>query len=76
LASKIEKAAKATSEIQDLVGEALKLLKAFDGRIINGAGVYVDPMKQRNALRSARHTIETALALMIATTWPNDSDYD
>jgi hypothetical protein len=39
---KIDEASKATHTVQEYVGHALEALEAFNGRIVNGYGVYSD----------------------------------
>lgn len=73
----IEEAATATTTIQEHVSSALERLQGgFDGRIVNGFGIYVDPSMRHQDLIEARKAIEAALAIMKATKWPTEAEYD
>ncbi|MBR0641240.1 hypothetical protein [Plastoroseomonas hellenica] len=73
----IERAAGATEVIQEHVGSALRILhENFDGRIVNGWGVYADPSNQRHHLRAAIEALTKAQAAMDATTWPTAVQYE
>lgn len=73
----IEAAAQATDDIHDRVSAALDTLnRDFNGRIVNGYGIYSDSSRQYHALIEARKEIEAALALHNATRWPRNVDYD
>lgn len=75
--STIEKAAAATDAIQDHVGTALEALQdGFNGRIVNGYGIYTDPSSRHIDLLNARKAIDAALSVMNATKWPTNADYD
>lgn len=75
--SKIINAASATDTIQDHVGVALdRLQHGFNGRIVNGFGVYADPSMRRNDLVEAQKAIEAALKVMRETAWPSNAEYD
>lgn len=75
--STIEKAAAATDAIQDHVGTALETLQhGFNGRIVNGYGIYTDPSNRHLDLLNARKAIDAALSVMNATNWPTNADYD
>lgn len=66
----------ATDTAQEKVGKALDRLDRFDGRIMNGYGIYSDPSEQRRALREAIRHLQEAEAAMAAVRWPTDADYD
>lgn len=75
--SKITEAASATDTIQDHVDVALsRLQQGFNGRIVNGFGIYSDPSMRRSDLVEAQKAIEAALAVMRATAWPTNAEYD
>lgn len=75
--SNITKAADATDHIQDQVGIALDRLQGgFNGRIVNGYGIYSDPSMRRLDLVGAQKAIEAALSLMHSTHWPANAEYD
>lgn len=73
----IERAADATNVVQENVGSALRILNDnFNGRIVNGFGVYLDPSNQRHHLRAAIEALTKAQAAMDATTWPTAVQYE
>ncbi|TQN59184.1 hypothetical protein FLX27_23725 [Agrobacterium tumefaciens] len=73
----IEEAAAATSTIQEHVSSALEQLQGgFNGRIVNGFGVYADPSNRRYDRIEARKAIDAALTVMKETKWPTESEYD
>jgi len=75
--SSITKAADATDQIQDHVGIALdRLQHGFNGRIVNGYGIYSDPSMRRSDLIEAQKAIEAALSVMRSTHWPTNAEYD
>lgn len=75
--SNITKAADATDQIQDQVGIALDRLQGgFNGRIVNGYGIYSDPSMRRSDLVEAQKAIEAALSVMRSTHWPTNAEYD
>ncbi len=75
--STIEKAAASTTTIQDHAGTALEAPQSgFNGRIVNGYGIYVDPSGRRRDLLEARKAIDAALAVMEAAKWPTEAEYD
>jgi hypothetical protein len=75
--STIEKAQISTTTIQDQVGIALDALqRGFDGRIVKGYGVYVDPSIRHRDLLEARKAIEVALSAMTATQWLTEAQYE
>lgn len=75
--SNITKAANATDQIQDYVGVALDRLQGgFNGRIVNGYGIYSDPSMRRSDLVEAHKAIEAALSLMRSTDCPSKAEYD
>lgn len=75
--STITQAAASTSTIQDHVSRALDALQdGFNGRIVNGHGVYADPSGRRRDLIEARNAIDAALTVMNATKWPSNAEYD
>jgi hypothetical protein len=47
----------------------------FNGRIVNGFGIYSDVYRQRAALAAAREAIERAEKIMQETAWPVPEDY-
>ncbi len=73
----IEDATTATTTIQGHASSALERLQGgFNGRIVNGFGIYVDPSMRHHDLIEARKAIDAALAIMKATNWPTEADYD
>ncbi|OBZ97493.1 hypothetical protein ADU59_00255 (plasmid) [Pararhizobium polonicum] len=75
--STIEEAQISTTTIQDQVGIALEALqRGFEGRIINGYGVYADPSSRHRDLLEARKAIEVALSAMTSTRWPTEAQYE
>ncbi|MBB3267691.1 hypothetical protein FHW79_005356 [Azospirillum sp. OGB3] len=67
------KAAAATEKVQERMGRAIERLEQdFNGRIIDGRGVYADPSRQRHALSAVIAELTAARDLMNATTWPAD----
>lgn len=75
--SVVEKAAAATTAMQDHVSKALDVLQyGFNGHIVNGCGVYTDPSGRHSNLLEARKAIDAALELMKATKWPTEAEYD
>ncbi|ENN85568.1 hypothetical protein RHSP_06709 [Rhizobium freirei PRF 81] len=74
--SVIDKAAAATTAIQDQAGKALDVLQyGFNGRIVNGFDIYTDPSGRHSNLLEARKAIDPALELMKATKWPTEAEY-
>jgi hypothetical protein len=74
--TKITAAATATDQVEAEITKALEDLNPFDGRIVNGFGIYADVYRQRAALAAAREAIERAERIMQKTVWPTDEDYD
>ncbi|MGP2494391.1 MULTISPECIES: hypothetical protein [Hyphomicrobiales] len=75
--SSITKAANATDQIQDHVSVAIdRLQHGFNGRIVNGYGIYSDPSMRRSDLVEAQKAIEAALSVMRSTDWPSNAEYD
>lgn len=75
--SNITKAADATDQIQDHVGVAIDRLQlGFNGRIVNGYGIYSDPSMRRSDLIEAQKAVEAALSVMRSTAWPSNAEYD
>ena len=75
--AKIQAAATATDKVFELVGNALGALdEQFEGRVINGCGVHRDPSQARLALFVAIDELNKAKAIMEATAWPTNADYD
>jgi hypothetical protein len=73
---KISQAAAATDRIQSLVDEALSTLQqGFDGRIVNGFGVYLDSSSRRNDLKTALDAITAAMEILQKSEWPTDADF-
>ena len=73
MSATIAKAAAATDGVQEHVARAIQRLEQdFNGRIIDGRGVYADPSRQRHALTSAITELTAALDLMKTSTWPAD----
>ncbi|NSZ61137.1 hypothetical protein FY133_24205 (plasmid) [Agrobacterium tumefaciens] len=73
----IEEAAAATNSILEHVSSALERLQGgFNGRIVNGFGIYADPSNRHYDLIEARKAIDAALAVMKATKWPTEAEYD
>lgn len=73
--SNITKAADATDQIQDHVDVAIDRLRGFNGRIVNGYGIYSDPSMRRSDLVEAQKAIEAALSVMRSTDWPSNAEY-
>lgn len=74
---KIRAAEATTDVVQEAVGKALTVLNhGFNGRILNGWGIYTDPSQRRRDLMAARELIEGAIACMATTNWPTRSDYE
>jgi hypothetical protein len=72
---KISKEAATTDKVQSLVGEALDSLQSgFNGRVVNGFGVYADRSSRYNDLNAALVAIRAAMDLMRETEWPTDAD--
>jgi hypothetical protein len=66
----IQRASDATDKIQDLVGTALRRLESgFNGRIVNGYGVYADPSIARSYLSDAKTAIDEAMKIMREVDW-------
>lgn len=76
MTDEIAKAESAPTEVQAHIGRALSALGGFNGRIINGFGVYADVSRQHLKLIEARDSIAAALKIMTDTSWPTDADYD
>jgi hypothetical protein len=70
----IAKAELATTEVQTRIRRAGELL-ADDGGV-NAVGILLDPRHKLNSLLDAKAEIEAAVALISATGWPSDRDYD
>lgn len=75
-ARQIAQAEAATDRVLDHVAQALDQFDLFEGRIVNGWGVFTDPDRQRAALAEARRSIDAADALLAATEWPSPATYD
>lgn len=74
---KITAAAAVTTAVQDCVAKALTILNdGFEGRIINGYGIYREPGHRARDLRTVRALIEHAQALMEESRWPTNADYE
>jgi hypothetical protein len=72
----IENAAEATGQIQLHVGAAIKILeRSFNGRIVNGWGIYVDPPMKQADLLAALKELTAAKALLMQTRWPDATAY-
>jgi hypothetical protein len=75
----VRKAAEVTHQIQQNVGKALDILDhAFNGRIINGARIYIRPGVQEDRLLEALKELNAAKMLLAEwrTRWPKEADYD
>lgn len=73
----IEEAAAATNTIHEHVSSALERLQGgFNGRIVSGFSIYADPSNRHHYLSEARKAIAAALAVMKATEWPTEAEYD
>lgn len=73
----IEKAEVATTAIQEHVGAALGALQhGFNGRLVNGHGVYADPSSRHRDLLEARKAIYLALSVLTTMKWPTDVEYE
>ena len=77
-ANQLSAAETATKKIQDHAAEAARVLReGYDGRImVNFYGIFSSPTDRGSDLRIARDKINEALALMEATNWPKDADYE
>lgn len=74
---KIDAAAAATDQVQEIVGRALDILgQGFNGRIVNGVGVYTEPTWRRRDLMAAMEELKKAITTMDNTVWPQPADYD
>lgn len=72
---KVSKAAATTDKVQSLVGEALDSLQSgFNGRTVNGFGVYADGSSRYSDLNTALVAIRAAMNLLRETEWPTDAD--
>ena len=76
MTDRIARAEGATAEVQAQVRQAMDALGEFNGRVINGFGVYADVSRQRLKLIEARDSIAAALRVMSDTAWPTSTDYD
>jgi hypothetical protein len=76
MASKVQVAGRAALQVRARVEEAVALLGDGDARAINSLGVFIQPQARRATLVAAREAIDAALAIMDATAWPADADYD
>jgi hypothetical protein len=77
MSPKISSAAQATDEILALGAEARDHLQtAFTGSVLNGLGVVADVPALSRRIDLARAALARAAALVAATDWPNDGDYD
>ncbi|TCQ95453.1 hypothetical protein [Neorhizobium sp. JUb45] len=73
---KISSAANTTEKIQSLVGEALDSLQSgFNGRVVNGFGVYADSSSRHNDLNTALVAIKAAMEIMRETDWPTEAEF-
>lgn len=73
---KIAKAADSTDEVQEHVGKALSILQpGFNGRIVNGWGIYSDVSNRTRDLAAAIEELQKALEVMRITAWPTKADY-
>jgi hypothetical protein len=68
---------KRTSLVQERAERAATALKrCFEGRLINGYGIYAHPSQTRAALDEAKAHLQAALNTMRDTDWPcSDQDY-
>jgi len=74
---KIDAAAAATEQVQQIVGNALGILgDGFNGRIVNGLGIYHEPYWRRRDLTAAIDELKKAVTVMDNTVWPERADYD
>lgn len=78
MSTKIDSAESATKKVQHHAFHAAQVLReGVDGRImVNLYGIFTDPSKRGSDLRIAREEIDKALAIIEATRWPKDADYD
>lgn len=68
-------AAATTDKVQSLLGEALKSLRlGFNGRVVDGFGVYGDRTIRYDDLNTALGAIGAAMDLMRETGWPPGAD--
>ncbi len=75
--AKITRSAEAVEKVQSYVGKALEVLDhGFNGRIVNGYGVYTDVSTRKYDLAIALDELKKALTLMDTTAWPTNTDYD
>jgi hypothetical protein len=76
MASKVQVAGRATDQVRARVDEVTALLADCDARAINAVGVFLQPRARRATLEGAKQAIEAALAVMDATAWPSEADYN
>jgi hypothetical protein len=74
--SRIKQASDATDQIQHFVGIANNALAGFNGRIMNGWGIYADVSTQLQKLGTALDALRQASKVFAATNWPTNDDYD
>lgn len=72
----IEEASAATSAVLEKVEVAHAALRHFEGRIVNGAGVFGDPSMRRTDIAAAKAALDAALEIMSQTSWPTKQDYE
>ncbi|WP_310450281.1 hypothetical protein [Sulfuritalea sp.] len=51
-------------------------INALTHDTVNGYGILRDPQTTRRQLEQARVLIQADIAMLVATDWPTDSDYD
>lgn len=51
-------------------------INALANDTVNGYGILRDPQATRRQLEQARVLIQAAIAMLVATDWPTDTDYD
>ena len=74
--TKLRKAESATGRICDLVADARVALVGFDGRIVNGHGIFTEAGYRRDNIITAIARLQAALDIIRHTSWPSAVDYD
>ena len=77
MSTEIDAAVRTTGKVQEEVAKAIDILqRGFNGQVVNGAGVYADPLQRRAELLIVLESIEMASRLMNETAWPVATDYE
>ena len=73
----INELSKRTDTICEAASDAASILRRFEGRCVNGWGIFSDPSLRYSDLYDAKQKIEAALKLFTETQWPRtDDDYE